>query len=380
MLRPAFKSRGSCPATVLLVAALGCSEQQNPTAPAELEPAGGVVSVKVTPDEPLLTYLGQTMRLSATAYDVEGHEITDARFSWRSSTPAVVKVDQDGDVAAVSNGSARIEAAAGSVLGVATVLVRQEVAELVFITEVDCGIPAGTTIAPAVEIALLDEAGHRMADASDVTIGIESSSRAKLSGTTSVRAAGGTAVFSDLSIDRPGSYTFVASAEGRVSAAGERFEIEKGPRAFCIIDPLGDHTGTIDVVRMVMNFDDATGDYEIVLTVDSANPFRGDFRININLFNPDVGTTARYPSFFSDAMNDYELQAVAQTLTLMGSDGRLTAWDLGDRVFTNSLAGTGNPDGVTLFRSSVADLPHLGFLTAEDYIAFAEVDRPAIVR
>jgi hypothetical protein len=49
---------------------------------------------------------------------------------------------------------------------------------------------------------------------------------------------------------------------------------------------------------------------------------------------------------------------------------------LGNRVYTNSLAGTPNPPGVSLFRSSVSDE---GLFTSEDVIAFADLAQPATV-
>ena len=128
-----------------------------------------------------------------------------------------------------------------------------------------------------------------------------------------------------------------------------------------------------------MNFDAVTGDYDIVLTADAANPFVGDFRININLFNPDVGTTALDPSFFGDTVNDYALTSPTTTITLAGTNSVLLSWDVGDRVFTNSLKETGNPDGVSLFRSTVSNFP-VGFLTNEDVIANGQAALPAIVR
>jgi len=152
------------------------------------------------------------------------------------------------------------------------------------------------------------------------------------------------------------------------------------PLRFVVEDPVADHTGSVDVVRMVFEFDDGTGDYEIVLRADEANPFVGSFRVNINLFNPDVGTTAQFPAFFQDALNDFSLGGTEQTeLRLTGSDPALTNWGTGDRVFTNSLAGTGNPDGTSLFRSSVVDAAG-GFLTNEDVIAFGDLSQPAVVQ
>lgn len=158
-----------------------------------------------------------------------------------------------------------------------------------------------------------------------------------------------------------------------------QFQLSGGEWLRLVVDdPVGDHTGIIDVTLMVMIFNQSTGEYKIRLTTSHAHPFTGDFRININLFNQDVGTTARNPSFFQDVLNDFSLAVRKRRIELGGNDSRLRQWDIGDRVFTNSLTGTGNPDGASLFRTSVTDLPG-GFLDSEDFIAFAETGRPAII-
>src|SRR5882724_11154883 len=71
------------------------------------------------------------------------------------------------------------------------------------------------------------------------------------------------------------------------------------PLVFSFADPVGDNTGAIDVTAMSFDFDNATGDYTITLTATTANPFVGQFRVNINLFNPDAITIA---NLFSDAL------------------------------------------------------------------------------
>jgi hypothetical protein len=40
--------------------------------------------------------------------------------------------------------------------------------------------------------------------------------------------------------------------------------------------------------------DNSTGHYTILLKTTDTNPFIGDFRININLLNPDTGTNEDY--------------------------------------------------------------------------------------
>src|SRR5439155_18475088 len=57
---------------------------------------------------------------------------------------------------------------------------------------------------------------------------------------------------------------------------------------FSFGDPAGDQRGAIDVTGMVMTFERKHGSYMIVLTAAAAHPFTGKFRVNINLYDPDV--------------------------------------------------------------------------------------------
>jgi hypothetical protein len=133
-------------------------------------------------------------------------------------------------------------------------------------------------------------------------------------------------------------------------------EAEAEILSFSFTDPVGDHTGLVDVLNVVVTFDNTTADYDILLTAHAANPFNGSFRINLNLFNPDTGTTAEYPSFFQDFANDFNLTIPTTTMKLMGTNSCLLAWEVGDRVATTSIP-FGSPEGVISFRSSVANLP-----------------------
>jgi hypothetical protein len=136
--------------------------------------------------------------------------------------------------------------------------------------------------------------------------------------------------------------------------------------ALQVNDPVGDNTGPIDVRKMRLVFNTATGEYRIVITAANKVPFTGSFRINVNLFNPALG--ASYPSFFSHTMEDFQLSDTLTEIVLSGTSSVLTYWEKGQEVYTNSLDGTGNPEFSSLFRTSVSSVPH-GFLTNEDYIA-----------
>ena len=166
--------------------------------------------------------------------------------------------------------------------------------------------------------------------------------------------------------DLPAGAATQPEAPGQALSVGMALQI-------VVNDPAGDNTGSIDVSQMTLRFDDVTGAYEIRLQASASAPFLGDFRININLFNVDAN------SFFQDAVNDYSLTSPATTLTLTGTSAQLASWNAGDRVFTNSLFGTPNPQNTTLFRTSVLSVP-FSPLTNEDYVAFADPTMPATVR
>ena len=82
-------------------------------------------SVAVAPAEATITALGDTLRLSAEAFDANGRAVADAEFSWESGNASVASVDGSGLVTAAGNGTATITATAGSASGTASVTVAQ---------------------------------------------------------------------------------------------------------------------------------------------------------------------------------------------------------------------------------------------------------------
>ena len=64
-----------------------------------------------------------TLRLSAEAFDENGHPVTDAVFTWSSSNTAVVHVDDSGLVRGRAEGAATVTATAGSVPGTSEITV-----------------------------------------------------------------------------------------------------------------------------------------------------------------------------------------------------------------------------------------------------------------
>ena len=143
---------------------------------------------------------------------------------------------------------------------------------------------------------------------------------------------------------------------------------------YAFTDPVADQTGPVDVTSFVLIFRQL-GSYSIYLTADPAHPFFGKFRVNINLYNPDVD-----PQFatFSHACSkkcagfggntDYDMIVPQTKLVITGHNDVLKHWPAGTRAITSSFAGLGNPPGTSLFRSSIDGLPFT-YLTNEDCIA-----------
>ena len=88
-----------------------------------------VESVVVSPSEETIA-LGNTLQLTAEAFDENGHAVAGAEFSWESSDAAVATVDASGLVTGVAVGVATITASAGEVAGSAVVTVMQPVASV----------------------------------------------------------------------------------------------------------------------------------------------------------------------------------------------------------------------------------------------------------
>lgn len=72
------------------------------------------MEILVTPSSATLTQMGETVLLSAQVSDAAGQKI-DAEFSWQSSRPNQLEVDQTGQVMALGGGSAEIWAEASGV-------------------------------------------------------------------------------------------------------------------------------------------------------------------------------------------------------------------------------------------------------------------------
>lgn len=133
---------------------------------------------------------------------------------------------------------------------------------------------------------------------------------------------------------------------------------------FAFADAAGDGHVSGDLQGMRFHFDDTTGDYSIELRAHPAQPFLGDFRVNVNLFDPDVGTIDVNPAFFQDTNNEFNLAAPSTKILLTGTNSRLLSWNAGDRVAANHVP-FGNPiGGGSTFATGLVNLPGGGTFCA----------------
>ena len=87
-----------------------------------------VALVGVLPAMTELTAWGETVQLTAEAFDANGHGVAGAVFAWESADALVAEVDALGLVSGIGEGVATITASAGSASGSAVVTVTQAVA------------------------------------------------------------------------------------------------------------------------------------------------------------------------------------------------------------------------------------------------------------
>src|SRR2546426_416635 len=206
-----------------------------------------VAVVEVSPAATTLTALGQTRQLSAVAKDAAGNPMSGFTITWTSSKQSVAKIDDSGLVTAVGNGDAEITAAAASVPGRAQVVVRQQIARLMFVSQPSDAL-AGEAITPAITAELQDPGGHRVTDAAvPVTLALGANpGSATLAGTRTVTSSGGVATFNDVWLDKVASgYTLTGVAADLPPANSTAFAVAPGPVQLAFLTQPGTVEGQV---------------------------------------------------------------------------------------------------------------------------------------
>ena len=147
---PARRRRIAVALAALFLAS--CGDGPPPTKP---EPHAAPVWVSVTPETVGLTYFGERVRLRATVRP----NPPGTRVGWSSTDAAVVTVDADGVVTAVSNGTAGVVAEVGPLRDTALVEMRQRAVRLEVVAGAGQRWMAGQPLRERVGVRVLDEGG-----------------------------------------------------------------------------------------------------------------------------------------------------------------------------------------------------------------------------
>ena len=197
--------------------------------------------VRLSPGADTLVALGDTLRLSAEAFDANGHSVAGTDFTWASEDEAVVTVDTGGLVTAVGNGEASVTASVGSVAGESVVTVEQRPAEVRLSPAADTLVALGDTVRLSAEA--LDANGHVVPDTEFTW----------LSGDTSIVAVDSTALVTAVT---NGSAEVTASAgevvgRAMMTVAQRAVEMRVWPEADTLL--------TEDTLRLSAEAEDANG-------------------------------------------------------------------------------------------------------------------------
>jgi hypothetical protein len=174
-------------------------------------------------------------------------------YTTDGTTPSAASTQYAGPISVSSSMTLRALAVAGtqsSTVSSGSYTISLPPSKLAFLTQ-PSDSTAGTAIAPAVAVGLLDSNGNQVADASGtVTLTLEQNgATVSLAGTTASQVNSGVATFSNLIINAAGStYTLVANASGLPAAQSATFTIvpqmpsEKAAQSDGFVDSIGVQT------------------------------------------------------------------------------------------------------------------------------------------
>ena len=122
-----------------------------------------VAGMKIEPSQVMLTAIGDTIQVAATALDQNGHPIEEAVVEWSSSDDAVATVSKEGLVTGVGNGTADIIAQSGEYQASVDVSVMQAASSIAIELGEAKAVLVGETI--QLSATVLDRNEHPIIDA-----------------------------------------------------------------------------------------------------------------------------------------------------------------------------------------------------------------------
>lgn len=123
-----------------------------------------LAGVAILPEEPTLTFLGQTIQLRALGVDEEGNHLSEILASWEVEDDSIAEVDSQGLLEAVGMGTTRVRATVldGSISSETQLTVRPLPSTLHFLDAPSPTIAGKPQPAP-IRVEARDAGGHRVA-------------------------------------------------------------------------------------------------------------------------------------------------------------------------------------------------------------------------
>jgi alpha-tubulin suppressor-like RCC1 family protein len=168
-----------------------------------------------------LTAIGDTLVLSATAYDGKGGPIANAELTWETSAAGVATVTPQGVVIAQTNGTVTITVRAGSVSDSTSITVAQRAARLTFRLQPST-VLQGEPLPGAIEVVVADARGNLVLMGSD-DVELSLTPSGTLEGTATAQAVDGVATFNDLGVVEAGAGYRLEARYGALQATLSNF-------------------------------------------------------------------------------------------------------------------------------------------------------------
>lgn len=187
-------------------------------------------------------------------------------------------------------------------------------------------VVSGATMAPAVEVELLDAYGNRLTTNDSVSLALRANpGAAALGGTTTVNASAGIATFATLNLDAAGSGYTLRATSGVVSADSASFDVNPGPASEVRFARSGaDHAVGGAIPHVIARVTDANGNVILgatdTITVSlSSNP--GGATLSGTLAKAAAGGVAAFRDLALDQPGaGYVLTAAAPGLSAATGD------------------------------------------------------------
>lgn len=194
-----------------------------------------VANVRVTLTDSSLT-VGQTAQAVAVLRSASDSILTGRVVVWTSSAPSVATVSSLGVVTAVAGGSANITATSEGISASVAITVSQVVGSLVLQTQ-PAGAVSGSAFTTQPVVRILDAQGNLVTTGPGATLTVtaaKASGGATLSGTLTVNAVGGIAVFTNLAFTGTGTGAHTirfSTVSPNLSVTSANVNVAVGPAA-----------------------------------------------------------------------------------------------------------------------------------------------------